>query len=146
VVLHVRGKDKFRDLVAAGNVAEYLERVRAEGRATKLDDFVFTTDKGKPASTLYESLIERHPRRTYLFGAIRHELARARNEVPRALSKLRHRARERSLSSAPKTDARTLGGADDPLRTVGFRAAVFALAADRKRSSARTEEASARRY
>jgi len=58
VVLHVRGKDKFRDLVAAGNVAEYLERVRAESRATKLDDFVFTTDKGKPASTLYESLIE----------------------------------------------------------------------------------------
>jgi integrase len=29
VELHVRGKDKFRNLVAAGNVAEYLERIRA---------------------------------------------------------------------------------------------------------------------
>lgn len=58
VVLHVRGKGKFRDLVAAGNVAEYLERVRSLSKATGLDDFVFTTDKGAPASTLYESLIE----------------------------------------------------------------------------------------
>lgn len=58
VVLHVRGKGQFRDLVAAGNVAEYLERIRAVSPATGLDDFVFTTDKGEPASTLYESLIE----------------------------------------------------------------------------------------
>jgi integrase len=58
VILHVRGKGKFRDLVAAGNVAEYLERVRAVSPATGIDDPVFTTDKGKPASTLYESLIE----------------------------------------------------------------------------------------
>lgn len=58
VILHVRGKDKFRDLVAAGNVAEYLERVRAVSLAPGMDDFVFTTDKGEPASSLYESLIE----------------------------------------------------------------------------------------
>lgn len=58
VILHVRGKGKFRDLVAAGNVAEYLERVRAVSRATAPDDAVFTTDKGDPASTLYEALIE----------------------------------------------------------------------------------------
>lgn len=58
VVMHVRGKGKFRDLVAAGNVAEYLERVRAIGKATNPEDFVFTTYDGEPASTLYEGLIE----------------------------------------------------------------------------------------
>lgn len=58
VILHVRGKDKFRDLVAAGNVADYLERVRAVSLGTELDDFVFTNEKGTPASSLYESLIE----------------------------------------------------------------------------------------
>ncbi len=57
VVLHVRGKDKFRQLVAAGNVADYLERIRAIGKATEPDDFVFTTSTGKPAATLYGSLI-----------------------------------------------------------------------------------------
>ena len=59
VVLHVRGKDKFRHLVAAGNVADYLERIRAIGKATEPDDFVFTTSTGKPASTLYGSLIKK---------------------------------------------------------------------------------------
>jgi integrase len=44
-------------LVAAGNVADYLERIRAIGKATNPDDFVFTTSTGKPASTLYGSLI-----------------------------------------------------------------------------------------
>lgn len=58
VIMRVRGKDKFRELVAAGNVAEYLERIRDESYATGLDDAVFTTDKGKPASSLYASLIE----------------------------------------------------------------------------------------
>lgn len=58
VVLHVRGKDKFRDLVAASNVATYLERVRETSAATGPDDAVFTTENGEPASTLYESLIE----------------------------------------------------------------------------------------
>jgi integrase len=59
VVLNVRGKDKFRSLVAAGNVADYLERIRAIGKATEPDDFVFTTSKGKPAATLYSKLIEK---------------------------------------------------------------------------------------
>jgi integrase len=57
VVLNVRGKDKFRSLVAAGNVAEYLERIRAIAKATGENDFVFTTSTGKPALTLYSSLI-----------------------------------------------------------------------------------------
>jgi integrase len=56
VVLNVRGKDKFRSLVAAGNVAEYLERIRAIAKVTGPDDFVFTTSKGKPGS-LYKSLV-----------------------------------------------------------------------------------------
>jgi integrase len=58
VVMHVRGKDKFRDLVAAGNVAEYLGRVREISHAICLDDAVFTTHKGEPASSLYDGLIE----------------------------------------------------------------------------------------
>ncbi len=58
VILHVRGKDKFRQLVAASNVAEYLERIRAIGKAVEPDDFVFTTAKGTPAKTLYANLIE----------------------------------------------------------------------------------------
>jgi integrase len=57
VVLHVRGKDKFRNLVAAHNVADYLERIRAIGKATEPDDFVFTNAQGKPAATLYKELI-----------------------------------------------------------------------------------------
>jgi len=58
VVLHVRGKDKFRNLVPAGNVADYLERVRAISKATQPDDFVFTTSNGKPNVALYSSIIE----------------------------------------------------------------------------------------
>ena len=58
VVMRVRGKGKFRELVAAGNVAEYLERIREVSRATSLEDTVFTTEKGEPASTIYESLID----------------------------------------------------------------------------------------
>lgn len=58
VILHVRGKNKFRDLVAANNVAEYLERIRAISKATEPDDFVFTISTGKPASTLYAYLIK----------------------------------------------------------------------------------------
>jgi integrase len=58
VRLSVRGKAKFRTLVAAGNVATYLERIRSLSKATKPDDHVFTTHDGKPARTLYHSLIE----------------------------------------------------------------------------------------
>lgn len=57
VVLVVRGKDKFRQLVAASNVAGYFERIRAIAKAAQPDDFVFTTVAGKPALTLYASLI-----------------------------------------------------------------------------------------
>jgi integrase len=57
VVLHVRGKGKYRNLVAASNVADYLERVRAIAKAKELNDFVFTTSTGKPASLLYRGLI-----------------------------------------------------------------------------------------
>jgi integrase len=56
-VLKVRGKGKFRELVAVPTVATYLERIRAISKATGPDDFVFTTHKGEPALTLYKSLI-----------------------------------------------------------------------------------------
>jgi integrase len=59
VVLHVRGKSKFRQLVAAGNVADYLERIREIAKGKQPDDFVFTTIKGTTATTLYAALIER---------------------------------------------------------------------------------------
>jgi integrase len=58
VRLSVRGKAKFRTLVAAGNVATYLERIRKISKATGPEDFVFTTHDGQPARTLYHSLIE----------------------------------------------------------------------------------------
>jgi len=58
VVLSVRGKKKYRSLVAASNVADYLERIRAIAKATGPDDFVFTTFKGKRAGTLYRIPIE----------------------------------------------------------------------------------------
>jgi integrase len=58
VILQVRGKGKHRELVAASNVADYLERIRAIGKATGPDDFVFTTSTGKPAGSLYRSMIE----------------------------------------------------------------------------------------
>ena len=81
VCINVRGKDKFRELVAASNVAEYLDRIRElfmeakkirlekskdkdkESKAKeplepKPDDFVFTTHTGISALHLYQSLIE----------------------------------------------------------------------------------------
>lgn len=57
ICLNVRGKDKYRELVAANNVASYFERIRAISKATKPDDAVFTAIDGKPASTLYTSMI-----------------------------------------------------------------------------------------
>lgn len=59
VSLSVRGKGKHRNLVAANTVATYFERIREISKATKPDDFVFTTDQGKQARTLYHSPIER---------------------------------------------------------------------------------------
>ncbi|MGA3003489.1 MAG: site-specific integrase [Acetobacteraceae bacterium] len=58
VRLSVRGKGKHRNLVAAANVGTYLERIRAIAKATEPGDFVFTNDEGKPARTLYHSLVE----------------------------------------------------------------------------------------
>lgn len=59
VVLAVRGKGKHRSLVAASNVADYLERIRKLSKATGPDDPVFTTEDGKATRTLYHSLVER---------------------------------------------------------------------------------------
>jgi integrase len=80
VVLQVRGKKKSRNLVAASNVGDYFERVRAISKSTGPDDCVFTTITGSPAITLYSSLIgtlleasglqigpEGTPRTTYSF-------------------------------------------------------------------------------
>src|SRR5260370_31855384 len=59
VRMNVRGKGKFRTLVAASNVATYLDRIRQISKRTEPDDFVFVTDEGKMARTLYYSLVER---------------------------------------------------------------------------------------
>ncbi len=59
VRLNVRGKGKFRTLVAASNVANYLDRIRQISKHTEPDDFVFVTEDGKMARTLYYSLVER---------------------------------------------------------------------------------------
>jgi integrase len=58
VAVNVRGKGKFRELVAASNVAEYFERIRAVSKAVKPEDPVFSTIKGEAAETLYKSLID----------------------------------------------------------------------------------------
>jgi len=58
VILQVRGKDKFRSLVAASTVADYLERVRDIAKATEPDDFVFTSLEGKQLSKLYAETLE----------------------------------------------------------------------------------------
>ena len=53
----MQGKGKSRKLVAPKSVGEYLERIRAISKATEQDDRVFTNITGKPAKTLYSSLI-----------------------------------------------------------------------------------------
>lgn len=58
VILSVRGKGKFRQLVAANNVADYLERIRAISKATNDEDPVFTNYEGVSARTLYHGTIE----------------------------------------------------------------------------------------
>lgn len=58
VILQVRGKDKFRGLVAASTVADYLERVRDIAKATEPDDFVFRSLEGKQLSKLYAETLE----------------------------------------------------------------------------------------
>lgn len=82
VVLFVQGKDKSRNLVAPKSVLDYLERVRAISKATKPDDRVFTTCTGKPAKTLYYSMI-----RDVLDEA---DLRDGQNGVPRSTYCFRH--------------------------------------------------------
>jgi len=57
VVLFVQGKGKSRKLVAPKSVGEYLERIRVISKATEPNNRVFTNVTGKPAKTLYNSLI-----------------------------------------------------------------------------------------
>lgn len=57
VFLNVWGKDKFRELVAPITVATYFDRIRKISKATKPDDFVFTTHDGSSSQSLYGSLI-----------------------------------------------------------------------------------------
>jgi integrase len=58
VVMNVRGKGKYRELVAASNVATYLDRIRAISRATKPDDSVFSNFDGVGSIHLYKSLMD----------------------------------------------------------------------------------------
>jgi len=57
VVLFVQGKGKSRKLVAPKSVGDYLERIRVISKVTQPEDRVFTNVAGKPAKTLYVSLI-----------------------------------------------------------------------------------------
>jgi integrase len=57
VVLFVQGKGKSRKLVAPKSVGDYLERIRAISKANQSEDRVFANIAGKPAKTLYSSLI-----------------------------------------------------------------------------------------
>jgi integrase len=58
VRLAVHGKGKHRNFVAASNVATYFDRVREISKATKPEDYVFTTDDESRTRTLYHTLIE----------------------------------------------------------------------------------------
>jgi integrase len=58
VILNVRGKGKFRRLVAPSSVGDYFERIRAIAKAKAPDDYVFTTHKGEQTKTLYASLVK----------------------------------------------------------------------------------------
>ena len=91
VVLFVEGKGKSRQLVAPKSVGDCLECIRILSRATKPNDNVFTNITGKPARTLYTSLvanllheanlregIQGIPRSTYCF---RHTYATLRLEA-----------------------------------------------------------------
>ncbi len=57
VVLFAQGKVKSRKLVEPKSVGEYLERILVISKATEPNDRVFTNATGKPAKTLYSSLI-----------------------------------------------------------------------------------------
>jgi hypothetical protein len=57
VCINVRGKSKFRELIAPPSVGEYLGRIRAISKATKPDDFVFTNYDGTRNSNYYKKPI-----------------------------------------------------------------------------------------
>ncbi len=57
VMLFVQGKGKSRKLVAPKSVGDYHERIRLISKATEPEDRVFTTVNGKPAKSLYTSLL-----------------------------------------------------------------------------------------
>lgn len=57
-VFFVKGKKKYRELVAAGNVVDYLERVRKIGKATAPDDYVFSNFDGRACPDNYGAYIE----------------------------------------------------------------------------------------
>lgn len=50
--LNVRGKNKYRELVAPDSVATYFERIKEISNATGPDDPVFSTLKGKSSGPL----------------------------------------------------------------------------------------------
>lgn len=57
IPMNVRGKDKFRELVAPLVVADYLRKIREISKAKKPDDFVFTTFKGGRSESLYSGVL-----------------------------------------------------------------------------------------
>jgi integrase len=57
VVLSVSGKGKYRELVAASNVATYLDRIREISKAKEPDDFVFTMWEGQSTEEIYSRTI-----------------------------------------------------------------------------------------
>jgi len=57
VVLFVQGKSKSRKLVAPKSVGDYLECIRILSKATEPNDRVFSNITGKPAKTLFSSLV-----------------------------------------------------------------------------------------
>jgi len=87
VVMNVRGKGKYRELIAAGNVVDYLDRVKAlfkEARDKEPTsvDAVFTTFEGKSAKSLYDSLIrDLLTSSNLLYGA---------TTIPRSIYSFRH--------------------------------------------------------
>lgn len=98
VVMNVRGKGKYRELIAASNVVEYLDRVKAlfieahkqrlkpseqkQELGPKPDDSVFTIFNGKGAISLYDDLI-----RDLL---IKSELVYGSTKIPRSIYSFRH--------------------------------------------------------
>jgi integrase len=80
--LNVRGKNKYRELVAPQSVATYFERIKEISKATGPDDPVFSTLEGKSSSTLFSKRI-----RDILTGS---KLLYGSSKIPRSSYCLRH--------------------------------------------------------